>query len=107
MIKHPITRAIALAFATFLTLSGCDHFSNITAEEYIQRAKDMQSKGDLEGSILELKNAIQKDSNNAQPYKQCSGSYQNTPDQLVRLCTFVARIINSIAFYHNTRLFPH
>lgn len=64
MTKHHI--AIALAFATSLTLSGCDRFSNITAEEHIQRAKDMQSKGNLESGILELKNAIQKDPNNAQ-----------------------------------------
>ena len=62
----PLALSIALAFTTSVTLSGCDRIVSLSAEEYIQRAKDMQNQGDLKGSIIELKNAVQKDPNNAQ-----------------------------------------
>lgn len=64
MTKHPL--AIALAFATSAALSGCDSTSNLTEQEYIQRAKDFEDKGNLKGSIIELKNAIQKNPNSPQ-----------------------------------------
>ena len=59
----PLAFSLALAFGA---LSGCDSSTKFTAEEHIERAKDFQSKGDMRASILELKNAIQKDPNNAQ-----------------------------------------
>lgn len=59
----PLALSLALAFGA---LSGCDSSAKFTAEEHIERAKDFQSKGDMRASILELKNAIQKDPNNAQ-----------------------------------------
>lgn len=62
----PLALSIALAFSSAIPLSGCDRFANHTAEEHIQRAKDMQDQGDLKSSIIELKNAVQKDPNNAQ-----------------------------------------
>ena len=40
MTKHPVALAIALAFATSVTLTGCDRTSNLTEQEHIQRAKD-------------------------------------------------------------------
>jgi len=58
MSKHPIALAIVLAFAISAALSGCDRSANLTEQEHIQRAKDFEDKGQLKGSILELKNAI-------------------------------------------------
>lgn len=60
MTKHPVALAIALAFATSAALSGCDRITNLTEQEHIQRAKDFEDKGDVKASIVELKNAIQK-----------------------------------------------
>jgi hypothetical protein len=62
MTKHPIALAFALAFATSTALSGCDRTSNLTEQEHIERAKDFETQGDLKTSIIELKNAVQKES---------------------------------------------
>lgn len=66
MTNHPVALAIALAFATSATLSGCDRISSLTEQEHIQRAKDLEDKGNLKGSIVELKNAIQKNPDSPQ-----------------------------------------
>lgn len=66
MTKHPITLAIALAFAASVGLSGCDGASNLTEQEHIQRAKDYEDKGNLKEGVIELKNAIQKNPDSAQ-----------------------------------------
>jgi putative PEP-CTERM system TPR-repeat lipoprotein len=50
----------ALSLSAAIPLAGCDRIIGVSAEEHIQRAKDMQAEGDLKGGILELKNAIQK-----------------------------------------------
>jgi putative PEP-CTERM system TPR-repeat lipoprotein len=61
-----IALSIALAAAISLTLPGCERTSNLTEQEHIQRAKDFEDKGDLKGSIVELKNAIQKNPDSPQ-----------------------------------------
>ena len=66
MSKHPAASAIALAFAASLMGAGCDRISQVTEQEHIQWAKDFEDKGNLKGSIIELKNAIQKNPDNAQ-----------------------------------------
>ncbi|MHB1077343.1 XrtA/PEP-CTERM system TPR-repeat protein PrsT [Thiobacillus sp.] len=58
--------SLALVFSSAVSLSGCDRSAHLSVEEHIERAKDFQSKGDTRASILELKNAVQKDPNNAQ-----------------------------------------
>lgn len=55
-----LTLGLALAFGAPVTLSGCDSGGRLTEQEHIQRAKDFEDKGDLKASIIELKNAIQK-----------------------------------------------
>jgi len=62
----PLALSLALIFSSAASLSGCDRGARLSVEEHIERAKDFQSKGDMRASILELKNAIQKDPNNAQ-----------------------------------------
>lgn len=66
MTKPPVALAIALAFATSAALTGCDRTSNLTEQEHIQRAKDFEDKGNLKGSIVELKNAVQKNPDSPQ-----------------------------------------
>jgi cytochrome c-type biogenesis protein CcmH/NrfG len=66
MTQHPIALAIALALAMSATLSGCDSTSNLTEQEHIERAKDLEDKGDLKEGVIELKNAIQKNPDSAQ-----------------------------------------
>lgn len=60
MTQHPTALALALVFAATVSLSGCGRISNLTEQEHIQRAKDFEDRGNLKGSIVELKNAIQK-----------------------------------------------
>ncbi|OZA21163.1 MAG: hypothetical protein B7X93_13785, partial [Hydrogenophilales bacterium 17-61-9] len=66
MTKHPVALAIALALSVPVALSGCDSTANLTEQEHIQRAKDFEDKDNLKGSIVELKNAIQKNPDSAQ-----------------------------------------
>jgi putative PEP-CTERM system TPR-repeat lipoprotein len=66
MTQFPIALTLALAFAASVQLSGCDRLSNLTEQEYIQRAKDFEDNGNLRGSIVELKNAIQKNPDSPQ-----------------------------------------
>src|SRR5574340_885330 len=62
----PLALSLALVFSMAAPLSGCDRSAHLSVEQHIERAKDFQSKGDTRASILELKNAVQKDPNNAQ-----------------------------------------
>ena len=62
----PLALSLALAFSSTALLTGCDRSSHLSAAEHIERAKDFQSKGNTRASILELKNAVQKDPKNAQ-----------------------------------------
>jgi len=61
----PLALSLALAFSSTTWLTGCGR-ADLSVEQLIERAKDFQSKGDTRASILELKNAVQKDPNNAQ-----------------------------------------
>lgn len=58
-----ITSAVLLALAS---LQGCGKESNLSAEEHIERAKDMGAEGNLRGMVIQLKNAIQKSPDNPQ-----------------------------------------
>lgn len=44
--------------------SGCDNTANLTDAEHVQRAKDMRQQGKLPASVIELKNALQKNPDN-------------------------------------------
>ena len=66
MNQHPIALAIALAFATTAMLSACDSSAKLTPEEHIQRAMNYGSKGELTSAVIELKNAVEKNPQNAQ-----------------------------------------
>lgn len=66
MTHHSLALALSIAFSACFHLSGCDSASNLSAQEYIQRAKDAESSKDLKRAVIEYKNAIQKEANNAQ-----------------------------------------
>lgn len=57
---------VSLAIVVSCALSGCEKFTHYSESELIQRAKDFEDKGNLKGSIIELKNVIQKNPNNPQ-----------------------------------------
>jgi putative PEP-CTERM system TPR-repeat lipoprotein len=50
--------------ALTLALAACE--ANYTAEEHLRRAQEAEARGDLQASLIELKNAAQKDPKNAQ-----------------------------------------
>lgn len=54
---------LVLAFSASVTLTACDRVSNASEQELIQRAKDFEDKNNLKASIIELKNALQKNPN--------------------------------------------
>lgn len=66
MSRHSIPAASLLVLALSASLPACDNMAQYTVQEHIQRAKDFEDQGNLKGSIIELKNAIQKNPDNAQ-----------------------------------------
>ena len=59
-------RILFVILAGILVLSGCDSITSYTAEEHIQRAKDFEAQGNVQGAVIELKNALQKAPANAE-----------------------------------------
>ncbi|HEY9099853.1 MAG TPA: XrtA/PEP-CTERM system TPR-repeat protein PrsT [Thiobacillus sp.] len=66
MTLRPIAFSLALSLAAAGGLSGCDNTASLTEQEHIQRAKDFEDQGKLNISIIELKNAIQKNPDSPQ-----------------------------------------
>ncbi|MHB1213892.1 MAG: XrtA/PEP-CTERM system TPR-repeat protein PrsT [Thiobacillus sp.] len=60
MTRYTAPLVTLLILALSVPLGGCDATARLTEQEHIQRAKDFEDKGNLQGSIVELKNAIQK-----------------------------------------------
>ncbi len=61
------TRLIGLTLAiSLLGLGGCERLKNYTDQEYLQKAKTAQSQGRLPEAVINLKNALQKNPNNAE-----------------------------------------
>lgn len=57
--------ALALPLGT-AHLAGCDAFDKTTDVEHVAKAKDFKLKGNLQGSVIELKNALEKNPDNAE-----------------------------------------
>ncbi|WP_022949373.1 XrtA/PEP-CTERM system TPR-repeat protein PrsT [Methylohalobius crimeensis] len=55
-------RRLSVALIAALTISACS--PDLTDAEHISRAKEYQAQGDLRASIIELKNALQKNPKN-------------------------------------------
>ena len=56
---------LVLGFCLFIPLGACFEATNVSAEAFVERAKAHRAKGDLQASIIELKNALQKEPQNA------------------------------------------
>ncbi|MBI3344805.1 MAG: PEP-CTERM system TPR-repeat protein PrsT [Gammaproteobacteria bacterium] len=66
-IGHGQARVIGLTLAVcLLGLSGCERLKSYTDQEYLQKAKTAQSQGKLQEAVINLKNALQKNPNNAE-----------------------------------------
>ncbi|MBA2690011.1 MAG: PEP-CTERM system TPR-repeat protein PrsT [Burkholderiales bacterium] len=59
---HTVSALLSL----LMLASGCDRLKNYTDVEHVQRAKQFQDKGDRKAAVIELKNALQKNANNAE-----------------------------------------
>lgn len=66
MTRRNATLITLLVLALSAPLGGCDATARLTEQEHIQRAKDFEDQGNLKGSIIELKNAIQKNPDSPQ-----------------------------------------
>ncbi|OFZ68859.1 MAG: hypothetical protein A2Z01_00850 [Betaproteobacteria bacterium RBG_16_58_11] len=71
------TTVIALSIVVALGMGGCDRFRNYTDSEHVQRAKDAQAKGNLKVTVIELKNALGKNPNNAEARWLLGEAYLN------------------------------
>lgn len=60
-----LTLILSLTFSV-AAISGCEKFKNYTDAEHVQKAKEFQDKGKLPAAVIELKNALQKNSKNAE-----------------------------------------
>lgn len=60
------SKIVLVLIAAGLMLGGCDRLRNFSDQEHVQRAKEMQGKGNIDGSVIELKNAVSKNPKNAE-----------------------------------------
>lgn len=58
--------ALLTSMITLPFISGCDRVGSPTPQQHIQKAKDSLDRGDLRTSIIELKNALQQNPDNAE-----------------------------------------
>lgn len=66
-IGHGQARVIGLTLAVcLLGLGGCERLKSYTDQEYLQKAKTAQSQRNLKEAVIDLKNALQKNPNNAE-----------------------------------------
>jgi putative PEP-CTERM system TPR-repeat lipoprotein len=66
---NPVQTSLAITLFIVVTapaLQSCDSADRTTVAEHLQTAQDFESRGELRSSAIELKNAVQKDPNNAQ-----------------------------------------
>src|SRR6185503_17267307 len=57
-------RSLLLALAAATALTACDPQDNTTFEEYLARAQQQRDIGEMRASLIELKNALQKEPQN-------------------------------------------
>ena len=65
MSRYVATCTIAV-FATCMLLVSCDNRGDVTAQQHLTRAKAHHAQGDLQSAGIELKNALQKEPDNAE-----------------------------------------
>ena len=65
--SHQVSKMVVAALvAGSLVVSGCERLRSQTEQEHISQAKDFQVQGKLESAVIEFKNALQKNPNDAE-----------------------------------------
>ncbi|HMM47195.1 MAG TPA: PEP-CTERM system TPR-repeat protein PrsT [Thiobacillaceae bacterium] len=72
---RPLATAMLIASLFAVTLPGCGKLLDPSVEELVARARVSQQKGDLKASIIDLKNAAQKDPSNPEVRRLLADSY--------------------------------
>jgi cellulose synthase operon protein C len=57
------TLALCLLLGAFI--AGCDGSNNVSVEDHLKKAQELLDKADFRGSVIELKNVLQKEPGNA------------------------------------------
>lgn len=70
--------AVSVLLSTVL-VGGCGRFGD-SAADHLARAAQLRAKGDAKGSLIELKNALQKEPDNAQARLQIGEAYLQQGD---------------------------
>ena len=73
-----ITGLSVVLIVVYGLLSGCG--KKLTEKDYIERAKDLQDKGDLRGSVIELKNALRTNPNSVESRWMLGNIYLDVGD---------------------------
>jgi putative PEP-CTERM system TPR-repeat lipoprotein len=58
------TKLMSLCLLASIALAGCDGSSTLSVEDHLARAQELLDKADFRGSVVELKNVLQKEPDN-------------------------------------------
>ena len=75
--RHAPKLSVVIAGVVALMLIACD---DLTSEDYVERARNYREQGDIQASIIELKNAVQADRQNAEARLLLGKSYLKIGD---------------------------
>ena len=59
------SKALSLCLILGVLATGCDESKEASVEEHLKRAQELLKTADFRGSVVELKNVLQADPNNA------------------------------------------
>ncbi|GGC97206.1 XrtA/PEP-CTERM system TPR-repeat protein PrsT [Undibacterium terreum] len=76
--KRTSVALISGAVLVLASLGACNKFQS--ADKFVSEAKQYQEKGDNKAAIIQLKNALQKDPNNAEARYMLAGIYNESGD---------------------------
>ena len=75
----PVRGLAVVALLSLVSVAGCGRFGD-SAADHLARADELRAKGDAKGSVIELKNALQKEPDNAQARLRIGEAYLQQGD---------------------------